>query len=150
MSLYNDGGSRTAEEFVIKTGDLRLSVLSERILRVEKSADGTFTDEPTQTVVNRSFAKPEFEASETEDKVTVTTKKAVFIVNKKTLKTECVTDGKRVKPSCGSNLGGTARTLDGTFGVVRMKKGGGGKDLFFFANVRGGVMSKNGVAELDD
>lgn len=75
MSLYNDGGSRTAEEFVIKTGDLRLSVLSERILRVEKSADGTFTDEPTQTVVNRSFAKPEFEVSETEDKVTVTTKK---------------------------------------------------------------------------
>ena len=47
MSLYNDGGSRTAEEFVIKTGDLRLSVLSERILRVEKSAYGTFTDEPT-------------------------------------------------------------------------------------------------------
>ena len=40
MSLYNDGRSRTAEEFVIKTGDLRLSVLSERILRVEKSADG--------------------------------------------------------------------------------------------------------------
>ena len=72
---------------MIKTGDLRLSVLSERILRVEKSADGTFTDEPTQTIVNRSFAKPEFEASETEDKVTVTTKKAVFIVNKKTLKT---------------------------------------------------------------
>lgn len=46
MSLANEGRSRTAEEFVVKTGDLRLSVLSERILRVERSSDGVFTDEP--------------------------------------------------------------------------------------------------------
>ena len=63
MSLANEGRSRTAEEFVVKTGDLRLSVLSERVLRVERSCDGVFTDEPTQTVVDRSFAKPEFTAT---------------------------------------------------------------------------------------
>ena len=69
MSRYNDGRSRTAEEFVIRTGDLRLSVLSERILRVERSKDGVFTDAPTQTVVNRSFSKPQFEVNEMADKV---------------------------------------------------------------------------------
>ena len=150
MSRYNDGRSRTAEEFVIRTGDLRLSVLSERILRVERSKDGVFTDAPAQTVVNRSFSKPQFEVNETADKVCITTKCAQFIVDKKTLATECVSGGKRVRPSARTNLGGTARTLDGTFGVVRMKKNGKGKDMFFFANIRSGVMSSNGVAELDD
>ena len=150
MSRYNDGRSRTAEEFVIRTGDLRLSVLSERILRVERSKDGVFTDAPTQTVVNRSFSKPQFEVNETADKVCITTRSTQFIVDKKTLATECVSGGKRVRPSARTNLGGTARTLDGTFGVVRMKKNGKGKDMFFFANIRSGVMSSNGVAELDD
>ena len=151
MSLANEGRSRTAEEFVVKTGDLRLSVLSERILRVERSSDGVFTDEPTQTVVDRSFAKPEFTVSESDDKITITTKQVCFEVDKRTASAAVVTaDGKRVKASPRTNLGGTARTLDGTFGVVRKPKSGRGKDLFFFANVRGGVMSSNGVAELDD
>ena len=78
------------------------------------------------------------------------TKCVEFRVDKRTLGVECVLDGRTAKPSARTNLGGTARTLDGTFGVVRMRKRGGGKDMFFFANVRGGVMSSDGVAEADD
>ncbi len=150
MSIYDSGLSVTAEECVYKTGDLRLSVLSDRILRVERSADGVFTDAPTQMVVNRNFAKPQFNVSESGGKIVVVTKCVEFRVDKRTLGVECVLDGRTAKPSARTNLGGTARTLDGTFGVVRMRKRGGGKDMFFFANVRGGVMSSDGVAEADD
>ena len=150
MTIYDYEKAKTPEECILRSGDIRVSVLSERIIRVERSKDGAFTDAPTQTVIDRSFAKPQFETSETADKMVVTTQSAKFIIDKRSLKTECVLGGKRVKPSPHTNLGGTARTLDGTFGVVRMLKSGRGKDRFFFANVRGGVMSSNGVAELDD
>ena len=135
MTIYDYQKAKTPEECILRSGDIRVSVL---------------TDAPTQTVIDRSFAKPQFEASETADKMVVTTQSAEFIIDKRSLKTECVLGGKRMKPSPRTNLGGTARTLDGTFGVVRMLKSGRGKDRFFFANVRGGVMSSNGVAELDD
>lgn len=141
--------SVTAEECVYITGNLRLSVLSERILRVERS-EGAFCDAPTQTVFHRDFAKPQFEVTENGNKVVVTTKSAVFEVDKRTLKVKCVINGRTVSPSPRTNLGGTARTLDGTFGVTLSRKNGRGKDHFFFANIRAGVMSSNGVAELDD
>lgn len=141
--------SVTAEECVYITGNLRLSVLSERILRVERS-EGAFCDAPTQTVFHRDFAKPQFEVTENDNKVVVTTKSAVFEVDKRTLKVRCAIDGRTVSPSPRTNLGGTARTLDGTFGVTLSRKNGRGKDHFFFANIRAGVMSSNGVAELDD
>lgn len=64
--------SVTAEECVYITGNLRLSVLSERILRVERS-EGAFCDAPTQTVFHRDFAKPQFEVTENDNKVVVTT-----------------------------------------------------------------------------
>lgn len=142
--------SRTAEECVYKTGDLRLSVLSERILRIERGVGGKFCDAPTQFAMCRDFAHPEFEASENTDEVTIRTKRVTFIVRKKDLRVTCVTESGTASPSPRSNLGGTARTLDGTFGAVRMRKNGKGRDMFFFANIRGGVMSANGVAELDD
>ena len=150
MSIYNDGRARAAKECTVVRGDLRITVLTDRMLRVERCAGGVFTDEPTQVVIDRSFAKPQFEVSETDDKIVISTKCVKFFVNKKSLAVECERGGKRVKPSSRSNLGGTARTLDGTFGVVRMLKSGRGKDRFFFANIRSGVMARNGVAELDD
>lgn len=150
MPIYDTALSEAAKESVYTSSDIRVTVISDRILRVERSADGVFTDAPTQTVINRNFAKPAYKVSENDGKIVVATACTTFYVDKKTLAVECSTGHGRVKPSPRTNLGGTARTLDGTFGVVRMRKGGGGKDMFFVANVRGGVMSSNGVAELDD
>lgn len=150
MSIYDDGRAVTPKGCTFVKDGVRVSVLSERMIRIERAADGVFTDAPTQTVIDRSFAKPDFDVSETNGKIVVVTKSRKFYIDKKSLAVECDIAGKRVRPSSRSNLGGTARTLDGTFGVVRMLKGARGKDHFFFANVRGGVMSRNGVAELDD
>lgn len=126
---------KTAEECVYLTGDLRFSVLSERILRVEKRTESGFVDLPSQSVICRNFAKPRFNATETEDKVRIETVSAVFVTDKRTLKTECVTPLGTARPARRDNLGGTARTLDMTNGRVRTGQG---------------VMSRGGVAEYDD
>ena len=126
---------KTAEECVYLTGDLRFSVLSERILRVEKRTESGFVDLPSQSVICRNFAKPRFNATETEDKVRIETASAVFVTDKRTLKTECATPLGTARPARRDNLGGTARTLDMTNGRVRTGQG---------------VMSRGGVAEYDD
>jgi len=48
--------AKAFEEAVITVGRVRISVLSDRIIRVEK---GSFTDKRTQTVFCRNFAKPD-------------------------------------------------------------------------------------------
>ena len=126
---------KTAEECVYLTGDLRFSVLSERILRVEKRTESGFVDLPSQSVICRNFAKPQFNATETEDEVRIETASAVFVTDKRTLKTECATPLGTARPARRDNLGGTARTLDMTNGRVRTGQG---------------VMSRGGVAEYDD
>lgn len=126
---------KTAEECVYLTDDLRFSVLSERILRVEKRTTAGFVDLPSQSVICRNFAKPQFNVSETDGKVRIETKSAIFVTDKKTLRTECVTPVGKAYPSKRGNLRGTARTLDMTNGRVRLGQG---------------IMSRDGVAEYDD
>lgn len=98
MSRFGIVCPKTAEECVYVTDDLRFCVLSERILRVEKCAGGRFVDAPSQAVVCRNFAKPHFSVKESGDKVSVLTDSVEFVVNKRTLATACVIDGKRVVP----------------------------------------------------
>lgn len=151
MSRFSVASKPTGKDYTLIAGLLRISVLSSRIIRVEKDAERQFLDRPTQMVLNRNFAKPEFKVSEKENKIRIVTKCAEFIIDKDTADVECVLNGKRIVPNAASNLGGTARTLDGTFGAVRMNKGDKPKkDMFFAANIRKGIMSRDGVAVIDD
>lgn len=138
------------EECVFVENDLRVSVLSSRILRLEK---GAFTDLPSQTVVCRNFDKPQFSIRNTANKMLVVTRSCVFEIEKKTLKTKVQFIGSYTNESADNrkNLGGTARTLDGTFGVLGGWKGKiEFKDHFCLGHIRKGIFSANGVSELDD
>ncbi|MDE7372667.1 MAG: hypothetical protein K2N18_01240, partial [Clostridia bacterium] len=54
-------------------------------------------------------------------------------------------------PSNRTNLGGTARTLDGTFGVLGSWKGKREKrDRFCLGHIRKGIFALNGVSEFED
>lgn len=130
-------------------GDIRISVLSDRILRVEK---GVFIDKRTQTVVCRNFTNPQFKVSNSDDKIVITTKACAFYVDPKSLAVGVrFGNGQIVYPSNRSNLGGTARTLDGTFGVLGGWKGKREKrDRFCLGHIRKGIFASNGVSELDD
>lgn len=125
----------------VKNG-VRLSVITPRILRVERSVDGVFEDRPTQMVFERNFANPQFRVTENGNKVTILTKQKEFSVDLKTLSVSVKKDGKWVSSHSGKNLKGTARTLDFSWGrwqlqTLRVKLGKG-------------IFSTSGVTEIDD
>ena len=125
----------------VKNG-VRLSVITPRILRVERSVDGVFEDRPTQMVFERNFANPQFNVIENGNKVTILTKQKEFSVDLNTLSVSVKKDGKWVSSHGGRNLKGTARTLDFSWGrwqlqTLRVKLGKG-------------IFSTSGVTEIDD
>ena len=122
--------------------NVRVSVITDRIIRVEKCDDGVFEDRPTQMVFDRNFANTHFKYEICGDKIVVETQKKVFSVDKNTLKVRVKKGEKWVKERDGNNLSGTARTLDFSWGrwqlpSVRVKMG---KGLF----------STAGIVEIDD
>ena len=121
---------------VILAGNTRISVLLERVIRIEHGTQEGFTDAATQSVWYRDHGAVEFQTEKHGAVLTVQTAKASFAVNTVSGKLlYAVVDGKRVRPCRRHNLKGTARTLDATFGPIPLKDG---------------VLSSDGVALLDD
>lgn len=138
------------KENTIIIGDIRLSVITDRILRIEKCS---LTDNRTQLVMCRNFANPQFTYAKNGNKVSIETRLCNFSINLKQLKVLVTfkASGKAGVASNKLNLGGTARTLDGTFGLLGGWKGKREKkDHFFIAHIRKGIFATNGVSEIDD
>ena len=137
------------KENTIIVGDVRISVLSDRTLRIEK---GSFTDKRTQFAFCRNYANPQFKHAKNGDEMSIETQTCAFTVNTKTLASSVTfKDGESATPSNAFNLGGTARTLDGTFEVLGGWKGKREKkDHFCLAHIRKGIFATNGVSEIDD
>lgn len=129
--------SKTLPEYTLIKDNVRFSVLSDRLLRVEYDKTGHFTDEPTQCVWYRNFDKPHFRVEFHGKSVKIITEKAVFTYSFSSKKMESVTlgNGKTVTDFKEGNLKGTYRTLDNTFGEIKLEDG---------------LVSRNGVAVLDD
>ncbi|MDR0855274.1 MAG: alpha-xylosidase [Christensenellaceae bacterium] len=131
------------ESQVFVSGDTRITVLTDRLIRLEKGAP--FCDKATLSVWFRDFAV-DFTASENDKVITITTAKAVFEISKKTLCAGIVTfkdssygalknTTARFSLRHSGNLKGTARTLDGAFGEIKLNNG---------------ICSKTGVAVHND
>lgn len=107
---------------VFEKNDLRISLITPRLLRTEK---GIFTDLPTQTVHNRNFEDVEYDLTEIDEYIVVSSKSVSFKVSKKTGKVVYA----ELPPHCYTKkfgkhpLPGTARTLDMANGKVRLEKG---------------------------
>ena len=108
---------------IFEQNDLRISLLTPRLLRTEK---GAFCDLPTQTVQNRDFGKTDYVIKESNNLITVCTNAFTFDVDKNTGK---VTNFEK------NMLPGTARTLDMANGAVKLEKG---------------IVGGNGTSILDD
>ena len=117
--------------------NVRISVLTPCLLRVETQSKGKFCDEPTQSVWFRDFCQPEFKVNESSDTIEIKTTKANFLYSFKTQKMIRIKlrDGRIVTNYTAGNLKGTCRTLDITAGLPILGDG---------------VVSRNGVALLDD
>lgn len=116
--------------------NIRISVITSRLIRVEISKNGEFIDQATQKVWYRDFEKAEYTISEKDKNIVVTTDNVILTILKNgILKSVQFIGGKKVTEFKKGNLKGTCRTLDGTIGEVKLEDG---------------VVSKNGVAILDD
>lgn len=138
------------ESACIVKDNVRVSVISDRIIRIEKNG---FTDNRTQTVFCRDFCDTQFTSTIENNKLVIRTKNRIFFIDLKTLaeEVEFAEDGHISSPSNKTNLGGTARTLDGTYGNLGGWKGKREKkDRFFLGHIRKGIFATNGVSEYDD
>lgn len=115
---------------------VRISVITEKLIRVEISESGNFNDQPTQKVWHRNFENVQYEIADMVKYIEVKTNSIIAKITKKgKLKSVTLQDGRKVVEFEKGNLKGTCRTLDGTIGAVKLEDG---------------VLSKNGVAILDD
>ncbi len=131
------------EDAVIRNSTYRISVLTERLVRLEYSSDGMFNNYETSIVKNRHFDVPEFSKQEDEGVLTIETSyfKLFYIKNASfTSKSLLARDeNKKVIWYYGQkevrNLNSTAVSLDNATKMPNLEKG---------------LFSLDGIATIDD
>lgn len=144
--VYQSEANPAADKNCLVRGkNYRISILTERLLRLEYSEQGIFEDRATQKVINRKFPVPEFTVTEKEDQIDIITGYLQIKYDKK----EFTCNGLSIRLSrqtfsnnsiwcygdTGNNLKGTARTLDAADGPIELEDG---------------LLSRTGYAVLDD
>ena len=132
-----------SKENVVKFADYRITLLTDRLIRIEKDKNKIFNDNPTLSVWYRNAPTVKFSVKKGNDNIKIITETRTFSINCDYDKSYVLIDGKRQKLSNDKNLKGTYRTLD-CFDGNRYYYGGEIIDLGF------GVCSKSGVAIVDD
>ena len=119
---------------IFEKKDLRISLLTARLLRTEK---GAFTDLPTQTVMNREFPPVKYTLQEQGKTLSIQTEEVCFRVDTASGKVVYANfiEGYYTKKIGKEHLPGTARTLDQANGAVRLNPG---------------ITAASGVAVMDD
>ena len=134
-----------AEGAVIRGERYRITVLTDRLLRLEYEPSGHFCDTATQTVINRAFPLPEYAKSEQGGWLTVETGSIRLQYDGKPFSPEGLSVTLKGQfavyasvwhyGDAGRNLKGTARTLDEADGEIPLQDG---------------LMAWEGYAVLDD
>ncbi len=155
MERYGCAAEPVREEQTIIQGNVRISVLSGRILRLERQESGHFEDRPSQKIACRRFASPEFHWITEGKRCTITTEETIFQIDLDTLRARIKfmhegkrdwVDSRRVTP-----IGGTYRTLDNALGDRQLFGIENGKKIFMRKiTLRDSIFSKEGVTEIDD
>ena len=106
---------------VVTVGNARFTVLTDRLIRMEWSANGAFEDHATLAIVNRRLPVPKFTASRSGDGVVITTGAVTLTYKGGAFSAENLSASFRLGRKTVSwhygqedtgNLMGTARTLD--------------------------------------
>ncbi|MBQ0115116.1 MAG: DUF4968 domain-containing protein, partial [Bacteroidales bacterium] len=137
---------------VVTCGNARFTVLTDRLIRMEWSADGKWEDRATLAVINRDLPVPEFTTDHNGDGVTIKTNKVTLRYdgngkfNAGNLKVSFGMNGKEVTWKPGDNdkgnLMGTTRSLDGCEGFDVLSK--------VEKELEKGILSRDGWAIVDE
>jgi hypothetical protein len=134
LAAQNAGTPAADPAAVVRVGNARFTLLTDRLVRMEWSAKGAFEDSATLVVVNRRMAVPKFETARqdgwrvvTTDALTLRYKEGSGRFTADNLEVHLATGHVDAtwRPGAAStgNLGGTIRTLDGVKGPVDMGPG---------------------------
>ncbi len=127
----------------------RISVLGDRLFRMERSENGKFRDCATQAVWFRNMPKQEFAFLDQGEIAYVITPACTLILSKARGQVCVELNGRRVLADNADNLLGTYRTLDNCNGDVRFAPWIKG-DKPTKIRLENGVCSKSGVAVFAD
>ena len=72
--LHNYSKAKCDHKAIVEGSNYRISVISERIVRLEFSPTGTFLDKPTQIIKKRNIGLPDFSVRQDKNVVEVSTK----------------------------------------------------------------------------
>lgn len=133
--LSDEINGKTHDSQIYLKGNLRISVLTSRLIRIETQPDGKFCDLPTQAVLNRNFDTPSFIVTDNYSSFAIKTDDVSFVFSADGELTQAVMNGMSDNDFKKGNLGGTRRTLDMTKGKVRIEDG---------------ILSRDGAAIIDD
>ena len=134
MQRFHQDAAPAAKENQIIVGNTRITAISEKVIRVEKS-DVAFTDLRTQSIYCRDYADIHPKIHVQNARVTLEFSTRRYTIDTNSLRFRVWIDGKEHKVCRRANLKGTIRTLDGSAG---------------FQKLPDGLMSKSGVTVLDD
>ncbi len=135
------------EANIIKFKNYRVTVLADRLFRIECDKDGIFTDEATQSVWFRNMPKQKFAVSEKSGTLKIKTDKVTLVLADTIEDSYVLLGRKKVAINNEQNLLGTYRTLDGCEGGIYR---GNHQEFNEPLQLEMGVISKNGVAVFDD
>ncbi len=128
-------------------GDFRVTLLADRLFRVEEDAEHIFCDEATEAVWFRDMPPVPFTKEEKDGKLYVSTERATLVLGKTREESYVLLDGKEIALDNSENLKGTYTTLDTCDGDLKKEDKEG--RIYRPISLDMGVVSKNGVAVLD-
>ena len=129
----------------IRIGNWRITLLTSRLFRMERSENLQYCDEATQTVWFRDLPIVPFQ-TEKGKSFKIITEDVVLSVGDTLQDCFVILDGKKILLDNRANLLGTYRTLDRCDGDEYILAGGKREKI----RLEYGVLSKNGVAIFDD
>ena len=155
------------KEAIIQGDCYRITMLTSALVRLEYNEGGVFEDRATQSILNRDFPVPEFKVVEDENELAIFTDSLEIHYNRKPL----AANGLSIKVVGGGggwgrnwnygqepmDLMGTARTLDGCDGIMKLSDDAYGKGKAPMNEkyagkvpMEHGILSRNGFSVVDD
>lgn len=143
QSLIAKTDAKANEKQICIIGDVRITYLTSRLIRVES---GIFTDLASYTVWFRNFESGDFKVSQQGKNIIVETEDVIFTIKKAKPYSVYFKDTKNTETfSKQKNLKGTRRTLDMTFGKVKLNDGLITKDgAYLLDDSKSMLIDKNG------
>ena len=132
-----------AAENIVFFSDYRVTVLFDRLFRIEKNTTGEFCDSATQSVWYRNMPNVIFDVNESASYKEIKTEKVTLHLESRFENSYVLIDGRRQPINNDGNLLGTTRTLDCYDGEVCIRDNSRLK-------LDNGVCSRTGVAVFDD